>query len=118
MTTHRTGAERYFADQLKDPDYREAYVQARHRIDQVDAVVRAFDDRRLELDLTKADLARRAGMKPEAIRRLFSVEHPNPTLSTISALALALDLEITVAARPDGFNRAPSAGSGTRRRSA
>ena len=31
--------------------------------------------------MSKAEHARRAGVKPEAIRRLFSAEMPNPTLS-------------------------------------
>ena len=93
MTQPRTGAERYLANRLEDPEYRAAYEQARERVDQIDTVIRAFDARRTELKLTKAELARRAGVKPEAIRRLFSAEKPNPTLSTLVALAGALDLE-------------------------
>ena len=31
--------------------------------------------------MSKAELARRAGVKPEAIRRLFSAEMPKSTLS-------------------------------------
>jgi DNA-binding XRE family transcriptional regulator len=93
------GAERYLARRLEDPEYRRAYREARDRIDQIDSVIRAFDARREELDLTKAELARRAGVKPEAIRRLFSAEKPNPTLSTLVALAGALELEIRPVAR-------------------
>lgn len=118
MGKPRTGAERYFADRMEDPEYVEAYERARERIDQVDALVRALDARRVELEWTKADLARAAGMKPEAIRRLFSAENPNPTMATMSAVASALDLEIRVAARPRSVSRAPAAASGTRRRSA
>lgn len=94
MAAARTGAERYLARRLEDPEYRQAYEEARERIDQIDSVIRAFDARREELQLTKADLARRAGVKPEAIRRLFSAERPNPTLTTLVALAGALELEI------------------------
>ncbi|MGH9110925.1 MAG: helix-turn-helix domain-containing protein [Acidimicrobiales bacterium] len=94
MAEPRTGAERYLARRLEDPEYRAAYEQAKERIGQIDRVIRALDDRRNELNLTKADLARRAGVKPEAIRRLFSAEKPNPTLSTLVALAGALDLEL------------------------
>lgn len=119
MPSARTGAERYFADRLRDPEYREAYEEARDRIDQVDSVIRALDERREELQLTKAELARRAGVKPEAIRRLLSAERPNPTLSTLVALAGALDLEIRpVARRGRSATRAQSAASGTRRRAA
>lgn len=94
MSQPRTGAERYLAKRLEDPEYRSAYERARERIDHTDSVIRAFDARRVELNLTKAELARRAGVKPEAIRRLFSSEKPNPTLSTLVALASALDLEL------------------------
>src|SRR5918995_5896829 len=94
MTAPRTGAERYLARRLEDADYREAYEEARERISQIDAVIRALDERRSQLNLTKAELARRAGIKPEAVRRLFSAETPNPTLNTLVALAAALELEL------------------------
>lgn len=93
MTREMTGAERYFARQLEDPEYRRLYEEARARIDRIDSIVRALDERREDLQLTKADLARRADMKPEAVRRLFSAESPNPTLTTLVALADALDLD-------------------------
>jgi DNA-binding XRE family transcriptional regulator len=119
MAAERTGAERYLARRLDDPEYRQAYDEARERIEQIDSVIRAFDARREELQLTKAELARRAGVKPEAIRRLFSAEKPNPTLTTLVALAGALDLDIRpTPRRPGSTTRARSAASGTRRRSA
>jgi len=90
-----TGAERYLKDRREDPDYDRAYITARHRIDQIDAIIRALDERRCNLDLSKAELARRADLRPEVIRRLFSAESPNPTLSTVVALAGALELELT-----------------------
>jgi DNA-binding phage protein len=90
----RTGAERYFDHRMKDPDYAEAYDLARARIDAVDDVIRALDERRTAFGLSKADLARRAGLQPEAVRRLFSSGTHNPTLSTISALVAALDAEL------------------------
>jgi len=93
MEKPRTGAERYLARRLESPEYRDTYEAARQRIGQIDTVVRALDARRSALKLTKAELARRAGVKPEAIRRLFSAERPNPTLRTLVALAGALDLE-------------------------
>src|SRR3546814_11041121 len=88
-----TGAERYLAGQLADPEYRDAYDEARRRIAQVDELVRALDGRRVELGLSKAELARRAALAPEAVRRLFSIESPNPTASTRAALAEALELD-------------------------
>ena len=118
MAAAQTGAERYFARRLEDPEYRQAYEEARERIGQIDSVIRIFDARREELHLTKAELARRAGVKPEAIRRLFSAEKPNPTLTTLVALAGALDLEIRPTPRRSASTtRERSAASGTRRRS-
>lgn len=95
-----TGAERYLAKRRKDPEHRAGYDKARRRIEQVDTIVRALDDRRVALGLSKAELARRADLAPEAVRRLFSIEAPNPTIVTLVALADALDLELAVAPRP------------------
>ncbi len=94
MASPRTGAERYLAARLDDPGYRKDYQAARERIARINAVVQMLDDRRGAMGLTKAELARRAGMKPEAVRRLLSAECPNPTLSTVVALADVLGLEI------------------------
>jgi DNA-binding phage protein len=119
MIEPRTGAERYLAHRLTDREYRTACEDAKERIDQIDSVIRALDDRRADLRLTKAELARRAGVKPEAIRRLFSTERPNPTLATLVALADALGLELRP--EPRGFRAAPtppSGASGTQRRRA
>lgn len=92
-----TGAERYLRDRREDPAYDHAYTAARRRVDQIDAIMRALDERRCNLKLSKAELARRADLRPEVIRRLFSAESPNPTLSTVVALAGALELELTAA---------------------
>jgi DNA-binding phage protein len=92
-TTH-TGADRYFARRASEPGYAEPYDEARRRVDAIDRLVRALDDRREELGLSKAELARRAELAPEAVRRLFSVESPNPTIGTLTALADALGLEL------------------------
>lgn len=90
----RTGAERYFAKRAEAPGFAEAYDDARRRVAQVDRLVRALDDRRDELGLSKAELARRAEIAPEAVRRLFSADSPNPTIGTLTAIADALGLEL------------------------
>lgn len=90
----RTGAERYFAKQMEDPDYRLAHREALKRIRKTDALVRSLDERRSVAGLSKAALARKAGLPPEAVRRLFTVRSPNPTAGTLVALAEALDLEV------------------------
>ena len=42
-----TGAERYLKNRREDPDYDRAYISARHRIDQIDDLIRTLDERRL-----------------------------------------------------------------------
>ena len=95
----RTGAERYFAERAKSPEFGKAYHEARRRIDQIDRLVRTLDDRRDELGLSKAELARRADIAPEAVRRLFSAVAPNPTIATLTAIADSLDLELVLRKR-------------------
>lgn len=101
-TKTRTGAEGYFARRASEPGYAEAYDEARRRIDAIDHLVRALDERREELGLSKAELARRAALAPEAVRRLFSVDSPNPTIGTLTALADALGLELVPQRRRAG----------------
>lgn len=49
--------------------------------------------------LTRADLARRAGMQPAGVRRLLGKNNDhNPTLSTLSAVANALGYEVRIQA--------------------
>jgi ribosome-binding protein aMBF1 (putative translation factor) len=98
MARSRTGAERYIERQKRDPEYREAYEDAARRIRQVDELVRALDNARERQGMTKAELARRAGMAPEVVRRLFTAEAANPTAATLVALADVLDVELV--ARP------------------
>jgi DNA-binding phage protein len=86
---------RYMEKNLRDPEFRRQYEAARKQIEQVDAVVRGLDRLRMETGISKAELARRIGKHPAAIRRLFSSEG-NPELSTIAALATALDAEIKI----------------------
>ncbi len=108
MTRPPTAAERYFQERLKDPAYAVAHDRARRRIDAVDAVLRALDSRRDDLGLSKAELARRAGLKPEAVRRLFASKPANPTLATLSAIADALELELRPIPR-DAHDEQPAA---------
>jgi DNA-binding phage protein len=89
---------RYLAENMQDPEFRREYETAQQQIAQVDAVVRYLDHLRRETGMSKAELARRIGKRPAAIRRLFSAE-ANPGLGTIAALAIALDAEIKVVPR-------------------
>jgi ribosome-binding protein aMBF1 (putative translation factor) len=87
--------KRRLDERMLDPEFRREYEAARRQIDQIDAVVRALDRLRIEAGMPKAELARRIGKNPSAIRRLFSAE-TNPELGTVAAIAAALDAEIRI----------------------
>lgn len=86
-----TGFDRYFDKPMETPGFASAYEAARQEIDAVDVLMRALDAARMEKGLTKAALARLAGMAPEVVRRLFTAEGSNPTLETVVKIASALD---------------------------
>lgn len=92
----KTGFDRYFEKRLGDPEFADANAEARARIDAIDQVVRSLDAAREELGISKAELARRIGVRPESMRRLFSAPSPNPTLDTVVAVAQALQLTVRV----------------------
>jgi transcriptional regulator with XRE-family HTH domain len=90
---------------MRDLDFQREYESPREQIDQVDAMLRELDQLRLEAGLPKAELARRIGKHPAAVRRLFSSE-ANPELKTIAALAVALNAEIKIV--PKNVSRKPA----------
>ena len=94
----RNAFDEFFADDLKTPAGEEHYNRVRAQIDAVDALFREMDARRERLGWSKAELARRAGLNPVMVRRLFSQQLPNPTLQTVVALASALDVSVSVTA--------------------
>jgi DNA-binding phage protein len=98
----KTAFDAYLAAQMKDAGFKRAYRSARLEIDSVDAFVRALDARREHAGLTKSDLAKRVGMSPEVVRRLFTASDPNPTLDTVVRLAVALDCSLGLQPRTAG----------------
>lgn len=95
----RTGAEKYFERQRNNPEYERAYQDAAATVRAIDELVRSIDARREERGLSKAELARQADLPPEAVRRLFTMRSPNPTATTLVALARALDLNLVAEPR-------------------
>jgi ribosome-binding protein aMBF1 (putative translation factor) len=96
MTTLDTSYhQRRLDERLQDPEFRREYEASRRQVDQVDAVVRALDRLRVDTGLSKAELARRIGKNPAAVRRLFSAA-ANPELATVAAIAAVLDAEIKI----------------------
>jgi len=88
--------EQYRSRRLADPEFQSHYERHRREIDAVDRIVAAIEARRVELGLTKADLARLVGRKPESVRRLLSGNLVNPTLTTVSEMAIALGMEVVM----------------------
>jgi DNA-binding phage protein len=68
-------------------------------IDTVDHLVRALDAAREKAGLTKTDLSKLVGMKPEVVRRLFTADEPNPTLETVLKLVNALNCSLDLVPR-------------------
>ncbi|HEV2953687.1 MAG TPA: helix-turn-helix domain-containing protein [Candidatus Dormibacteraeota bacterium] len=89
---------RVLDEQLQDPEFRVEYERAQAMIEQVDAVINALDQLRVDHGRSKAELARQIGKNPAAIRRFFTTEG-NPELRTVAALAEALNAEIRIVPR-------------------
>lgn len=96
----RTGFDKFFDEQMRDPKTARAYAKARAEVDGVDRIVRALDDARVQLGMTKGELAALISAKPEIVRRLFTAKSPNPTLATVVKLVDALGLTLQLAGAP------------------
>jgi DNA-binding phage protein len=88
------------APQLEDPELPGEYVLESVRTSTTAQVVNALNDAREAAGMSKAALARSIRAEPAAIRRLFSSAQVNPTLGTLSEVAAALGMRITVEPLP------------------
>lgn len=88
--------ERRRAGRMGDPEYRAAYERAAREIAQTDAVIRQLDALRVDLGMSKAELARRVDRNASSVRRLFTASQVRPELPLIAALADALGAELRV----------------------
>lgn len=87
----KTAFDRYVATRRKNSrEFAEAHSKAKAEISRTDAIMRQLDEERSKVNMTKAELARRAGMPEETVRRLFTAEGVNPELSTVNRLAAEL----------------------------
>lgn len=84
------------AEDLKNPEFARAYIVESLRISTIDSLVNQLDNVRSSLGLTKAELARSLQLEPAALRRLFSAEQVNPTISTLADIASVLGLRVTL----------------------
>jgi hypothetical protein len=91
--------ERRHAARMQDPEYRDGYERAAREIAQTDAVIRELDALRVDLGVSKAELARRVDRNASSVRRLFTARQARPELPLIAALADALGAELRVVRR-------------------
>ncbi len=90
---------RFRAQNMEDPEFRAAYERAARQIAQIDGVIQALDALRVDLGVSKAELARRVGRNASSVRRLFSPSGARPELLLIVSLADALDAEVRIVPR-------------------
>jgi ribosome-binding protein aMBF1 (putative translation factor) len=91
--------KRRLARRFQDPEFRAEYDRASSDIEQTIAVLRSLDARREEVGISKAELARKIGKRPEVVRRLFSAGG-NPELNTVTAMAAVLGGEVQMVFSP------------------
>jgi ribosome-binding protein aMBF1 (putative translation factor) len=91
--------ERRRERRMQDPEYRAAYERAAREVAQTDAVIRQLDALRVDLGISKAELARRVNRNASSVRRLFTAGQVRPELPLIVALADALGAELRVVPR-------------------
>jgi ribosome-binding protein aMBF1 (putative translation factor) len=88
--------ERRRAERARDPEFRAAYERAAGAIAQTDDIIRTLDELRVEMGVSKAELARRIDRNASSIRRLFTAQQARPELPLIAEIAEALGLRIAV----------------------
>ncbi len=101
---------------MRDPEYRETYERNRREIEQTDRVIRALDALRVDLGMSKAELARRIDRNASSIRRLFTANRASPELPLVAAIADALGAEVKVVPKSGAARGASHARSGGRRK--
>ncbi len=81
---------------LADPENRAEYERTFREVVAIRKILQTCEARREKAGFTKAELARRVGMNPASIRRLFTAEESNPTLKTMLGIFDVLGLEISL----------------------
>lgn len=92
--------DRFLADQLADPAFREAFERERREIETIDTLVGALEHLRSEHGISKAQLARLIGKNPASVRRTLTAPG-NPELRTIIAIADALNADVKIIPRAE-----------------
>ena len=95
-----TSFEQFKAEQLEQPEVRAEYDALKPEYD----MIRSIIQRRIQLRMSQAQLAKLVGKQQPAISRLEKGGH-NTTISTLFKVADALELDVSLKPRRNG-NRA------------
>jgi hypothetical protein len=98
--------ERRRAQRMRDAAFREAYERAAREIAQTDHVIRELDTLRVDLGISKAELARRIDR---------NASHARPELPLVAAIADALGAEVRVVAKRETAKGASKASTARKR---
>lgn len=90
------------ARDLEDPEYLRKFLLESIRLSTLSKIINQLDEMRQESGLTKAELARQLDAQSSNVRRFFSKGTINPTLSTLTEVASALGMRVTLVPMEEG----------------
>lgn len=96
MPTRKTAFDRYVDKQKKSPTFAAEYERVGAEILAVDDLIRLIDAERVDLGMSKADLARKVSTTPAAMRRLLTSGEANPTITTVLDVLAAVGMRLTL----------------------
>ncbi len=79
---------------LKNPEFAAAFHRETIRIKMIDELINQLDQARAMEGLSKTELALALQQEPANIRRFFTAKRPNPTISSLIDISLALGFRI------------------------
>lgn len=85
---------------LKDPEQMRLFLLESIRISTFDSLVNTLNQVRDKKGYTKAEVARQLGSEPANVRRFFIGGTDNPTLSTLTEVAAALGMRLSLEPLP------------------
>jgi len=92
----------------EEAEFAAEYKRQRRAIDSIDSIIRKLDELRVDLGLSKAELARMIDKNPASVRRMLTAA-ANPELATVVAMADALDADVVLVPRKKSRRRAVAA---------
>ena len=96
MPTRKAAFDRYVDEQKKSPTFAAEYERVGAEILAVDDLIRLIDAERVDLGMSKADLARKVSTTPAAMRRLLTSGEANPTITTVLDVLAAVGMRLTL----------------------